>query len=145
MHNIWFSCSQQGSNDLWKQVSHLFVPMAPSQHFILALPMCWGWVWNRNRKKWQCCEAFSQPPSNQSNSKTKLFKCKMIILQSTSYINIIQPRMPWMNIINAATLKEKTHTHTKPSTHPKRMCFCMHSRMNTEWSNVCSWQKGKET
>ncbi len=30
---------------------HLFVPMAPPQHFILALPVSWGRVWNRNRKR----------------------------------------------------------------------------------------------
>lgn len=42
-------------HQLWKfglklKKIHLFVPMTPPQHFILAFSVSWGGVWNRNRK-----------------------------------------------------------------------------------------------
>lgn len=37
-----------------------------------------------------------------------------------------------------------THTHTKIHKPKKsQMYFCMHVGMNTEWSDVCSWQRRK--
>lgn len=42
--------------------SHLFVPMAPPQHFILALPVRWGRVWNQEQRRRWHREVFS--PSN---------------------------------------------------------------------------------
>lgn len=84
--------------NLWNVEIHLFVPMTPPQHFILALPMCWGRVWNRNRRVtlWSIYTVKLNPIQEQNSSKIRWWYCSQLLNsneQNHKNIKSIQSRM----------------------------------------------------